>query len=620
MKKDATQVPPPVILVSAPWPLYSRPSVQLGALKAFLKTRNPRQRVLALHLYLKVAEQLGFRTYHALSQRTWPAECVFGALLFPERRKEIKTVFQREIKGEKTLDGIDFDALVSQVERVSEGLITGIDWADYQLAGFSICLCQLTSSLYFIRRIKALFPEMTIVVGGSMFAGAQAHGLMEAFPEVDFFINGEGEIPLSQLAKELNHVDVHEKLPIIPGVVSKRDVHNGTPASLSQLATLQDIPCPDYDDYFDLLKTLKSEKKFFPTLPAEVSRGCWWSSGVGGADRKGCTFCNLNLQWAGYRSKSAHQVASEIDHLTSRHGVLSVNFMDNLLPLKDSQEIFSTLGQLGKDLHLFGEIRATTPRDTLEAMKGAGTREVQIGIEALSTALLRKLNKGSTAIQNLQIMRDCEELGISNVSNLILQFPGSEPDHVKETLRALDFAAPFRPLRAVSFWLGFGSPVWHDQAAFGVKAVFNHPNYRILFPPRVCRAVRFMIQSYRGDRGYQRRLWQPVREEIRAWKKAYEEFHSGPSRCPMLTYRDGRDFLMIRQKSPHKDTITHRLTGKSRALYLFCSRHRSLKRIVGQFPTLSEDKILPFLRMMVDKKVMFEENGRYLSLAVHFSD
>lgn len=620
MKKDAAQVPPPVILVSTPWPLYSRPSVQLGALKAFLKARHPRQRVVAFHLYLKVAEQVGFQTYHAISQRTWPAECVFGALLFPERRKEIKTVFRREVKGEKTLRAIDFDALVSQVEGVSEGLIRGVDWSGYKLVGFSICLCQLTSSLYFIKRIKALFPKMTIVVGGSMFAGEQAHGLMEAFPEVDFFINGEGEIPLSQLVKELDHVDAYEELPAMPGVVSKRDVHNGTPASLSQLTTLEDIPCPDYDDYFDLLKTLKREKKFFPTLPAEISRGCWWSSSVGRADRKGCAFCNLNLQWAGYRSKSTYQVASEIDYLTSRHGVLSVSFMDNLLPLKDSQEIFSALGELGKDLRLFGEIRATTPRETLEAMKGAGTEEVQIGIEALSTDLLRKLNKGSTAIQNLQIMRDCEELGISNVSNLILQFPGSEPDHVNETLRALDFAAPFRPLRAVSFWLGFGSSVWNDQAAFGVKAVFNHPNYCILFPPRTCRAVRFMIQSYRGDRQYQKKLWRPVREKIRAWKKAYEEFHGGHSRSPMLSYRDGREFLIIRQKGPHRDTMTHRLTGKSRPIYLFCSRHRSLKRIVGQFPTLSEDKILPFLRMMVDKKVMFEENGRYLSLAVHFSD
>ena len=33
-------------------------------------------------------------------------------------------------------------------------------------------------------------------------------------------------------------------------------------------------------------------------------------------------------------------------------------------------------------------------------------------------------------------------------------------------------------------------------------------------------------------------------------------------------------------------------------------------------PKIGEDKILSFLRMMVDKRLMFEENGRYLSLAV----
>ena len=35
-----------------------------------------------------------------------------------------------------------------------------------------------------------------------------------------------------------------------------------------------------------------------------------------------------------------------------------------------------------------------------------------LGIEALATSLLKKLNKGTTAIQNLEIMRDCEALGI----------------------------------------------------------------------------------------------------------------------------------------------------------------------------------------------------------------
>jgi hypothetical protein len=56
--------------------------------------------------------------------------------------------------------------------------------------------------------------------------------------------------------------------------------------------------------------------------------------------------------------------------------------------------------------------------------------------------------------------------------------------------------------------------------------------------------------------------------------------------------------------------------GTSRAIYLFCQTHRSLVRILDHFPEVPEEKVLPFLKMMVDKQLMFEEHGRYLSLAV----
>ena len=54
----------------------------------------------------------------------------------------------------------------------------------------------------------------------------------------------------------------------------------------------------------------------------------------------------------------------------------------------------------------------------LDVFAGSGA----LGIEALSTRLLEKLNKGTTAIQNLEIMKHCEALNISNISNLILCF------------------------------------------------------------------------------------------------------------------------------------------------------------------------------------------------------
>jgi hypothetical protein len=249
-------------------------------------------------------------------------------------------------------------------------------------------------------------------------------------------------------------------------------------------------------------------------------------------------------------------------------------------------------------------------------MQDAGMYEVQIGIESLSTRLLKKLNKGTTAIQNLEIMKNCEELGIINVSNLILHFPGSDLIDVEETLKNLEFAVPFRPLRCVHFWLGFGSPVYNYSKNFDIKAVFNHPNYAALFPPHIFKSMNFMIKAYRGDLMFQRKIWQPVKKKMRIWKKRYSELHKGPLYTPILSFRDGREFLIIHQKRVGSEPSTHRLIGTSRAIYLFCQRHRSLKRIFAHFPKISEDSVVSFLRMMVEKRLMFEENGRYLSLAI----
>ncbi len=605
-----------VVLLSTPWPIFNRPSIQLGTLKSYLKSQFPELEIVAHHFYLKVAESIGYKLYHVISERTWPAETVYAALLYPERSKSIEKLFFRKAKGKPLLRDVDFKDLTKRVAEVSDEFIDNENWNNFGIAGFSICLCQLTSAMYFIRRMKQNFPDLPIVVGGSMFTGSSYSRLFKVFPEIDFVINGEGELPLSRLIRNLKNSPRTVDNLLIPGIVTAKEMNIESRVGFSQLEDLEDIPVPDYDDYFSLLKSFKPEKTFFPTLPAEISRGCWWQKSTTGGKHSGCAFCNLNLQWEGYRSKNAEQVVAEIDNLTSRYRSLSVAFMDNLIPLKTSGEIFSKLGKLEKDFRLFCEIRATTPGRVLESMKRAGVKEVQIGIEALSTRLLKKLNKGTTAIQNLEIMKNCEELGIVNNSNLILNFPGSDKEDVKETLQNLEFAISFRPMRFVHFWLGLESPVWQNPKDFGIKAVFNHPNYATLFPPEIYRQMVFMIQAYRGDLGYQRKLWQPVKRKVREWKKAYDENHNGHVHSPILSYRDGRVFLVIRQRRLSADPLTHRLEGMSREIYLFCRKHRSLKRILQQFPNLTEDRLIPFLKTMVDKKLMFEENRKYLSLAV----
>ena len=242
--------------------------------------------------------------------------------------------------------------------------------------------------------------------------------------------------------------------------------------------------------------------------------------------------------------------------------------------------------------------------------------EVQIGIEALSSGLLRKLHKGTSAIQNLEIMKNCEALGIRNISNLILQFPGSNERDVAETLRTLEFALPFYPLKAVNFWLGLESPVWQHPEKFGIKAVFNHANWSFLFPEKICRSLPLMIQTYRGDLTCQKKIWKPVKLKISEWHKQYAEIQSDSDGTPILSFRDGRDFMIIRQKRFRAEPAVHRLVGVSREIYLFCQKHRPIRTIFSAFPAISADAIVNFLSMMVEKQLMFAEKNKYLSLAL----
>lgn len=605
-----------VVLVSAPFPLYNRPSIQLGTLKAFLNAHLPDVYVAAHHMYLEVAQHIGYPIYQALSERMWLAETVCAALLFPNHFARVKKLYVRKAKGKKALKGLEFERLVSKVKTVSEAFMRRVRWDDFNLAGFSICLCQMTATLYLIRRIKERFPKLTIVGGGSTFSGLASKQLFSAFPEIDYWINGEGERPLTQLTRYLIDNPSDHGFPKISGVIHRHNAQNGAFNRFFQLTDLDTLPLPDYDDYFKRLKSFIPEKRFFPTLPVEFSRGCWWHRKSETGNDDGCVFCNLNLQWEGYRSKRPERAVAEIDNLTSRYEVLDVALMDNLIPARRSGAVFERLSKKTKDFKLFCEIRPNTSRQLLRRMKNAGVGEVQVGIEALSTPLLKKLNKGVTAIQNLEIMKHCEALGIVNDSNLILCFPGSEEKDVTETLRVLDYSLSYRPLRAVNFWLGQGSPMIKTASTYGIRAVFNHTNYGLLFPPEIARNVPLMVQTYRGDLSLQKRRWQPVKQKLKVWKMTYYKLRKNADGGPILSYQDGRDFMIIRQQQLNGPTLKHRLSGDSRAIYLFCEQHRSLKAILDRFGHVSEKKISSFLKMMIDKRLMFREKNRFLSLAI----
>ena len=151
-KMKNKSIPPlnKIALISTPWPLYSRPSIQLGTLKAFLQARTSDLQVDVFHFYLSLAEAIGYRLYHEISERTWLAESIYAALLYPKRIKKAADLFRKESAGNLILRQVRFKTLTARVKKATAAFINRQNWGAFGLLGFSISFCQLTSALYVI--------------------------------------------------------------------------------------------------------------------------------------------------------------------------------------------------------------------------------------------------------------------------------------------------------------------------------------------------------------------------------------------------------------------------------------------------------------------------------------
>jgi radical SAM superfamily enzyme YgiQ (UPF0313 family) len=295
-----------------------------------------------------------------------------------------------------------------------------------------------------------------------------------------------------------------------------------------------------------------------------------------------------------------------------------------MLPPAQDLLFFKMSGERHSDYNFFAEIRSVKSQkplaDIFSIYRHGGLSTVQVGIEAFSDSLLQKMQKGVTVIDNIATMRGAQENSLKLEGNLIVEFPGTSLAEVAETLDVLDYAFPFHPLAIASFFLGHSSPIHRDPQKYNIRAIVNHANNIKLFPKSILRHMNLLVKDYRGDRVYQRNIWKPVVQKIKKWQLYHEERKQNALQKPLLYYRDGGDFLLVRQELPDGKILHHRLKGTSRQIYLFCTDIRTEKEVCKKFPAVPPKKILFFLADLKKKRILFSEKNKYLALAVHFRD
>ena len=183
-----------IALVSMPWSIYNRPSIQLGSLKSYLRGQESDLQVDCFHHYLDIARAIGPQTYHWLTLSGWAGEALYAPILFSRMTSEASKLFERERRRFKRRNtGPDFEFLQRQVETGLRRWAAGINWERYSLVGFSACFNQLLPSLAAACLIKEIVPRINIVFGGSSCGGKGGADLQKNFSQVDFVVRGEGE-------------------------------------------------------------------------------------------------------------------------------------------------------------------------------------------------------------------------------------------------------------------------------------------------------------------------------------------------------------------------------------------------------------------------------------------
>ena len=129
-----------------------------------------------------------------------------------------------------------------------------------------------------------------------------------------------------------------------------------------------------------------------------------------------------------------------------------------------------------------------------------------------------------------------------------------------------------------------------------------------------------MVKDYRGDKLHQRKIWVPVDLKIKRWQHYHAQRNKSGLHSPLLFYRDGGNFLLIRQELPDGKVLHHKLKGASRKIFLSCTRIRSTSELLQNFPGIPPDRIVSFLADLRKKRLLFSEKDRHLSLAVHLRD
>lgn len=605
-----------VALVTMPFVSHHRPSIQLGLLKSIAQAYGfP---VTTFHLNLDFARQIGPELYDKLCEYRghllgdWLfAKAAFGQAIADEDEAFLRlSGFELDkAPPDMAVESSRLKEIRSQeVPTYIERLLDTIDWSRFKLIGFTSTFQQNMASFALAAAIKRRYPHILTVFGGSNFEGEMGVELTRTVECVDYAVIGEGDKAFPEFLLALAEGrDPAE----VPGVVCRQQGQVTPLRSRPPLRSLDDLPAPDYAEYFERARHLdllpqNPEEKIY--LPFESSRGCWWG------EKHQCTFCGLNGKGIGYRSKSPQKVQAELAELAEFYPQVIMEAVDNILDMSYLNTFMRELSETKPGYELFYEVKANLTRPQIKLLREAGVIKVQPGIESLNSHILKLMRKGISASQNVNAMRWARYYNLEVGWNLLWGFPGETVEDYQEQAALVPHLTHlFPPGGFGRIWMERFSPIYFEKENFPTRYIRPEASYAYIYPPEVDLNKIAYFFDYEFEQSLPGEVYEPTARALFAWKEAWKE----PEK-PRLFYWVYQGFLQIEDLRNPKQPLSYTIEDPQAAIYLaFSDRpHTALAVKTRLDLKYSVAEFEQILQKFCEYGLMMRDGNFYLSLAL----
>ena len=607
---------PQVALVTMPFGYSKFPSIQLGTLARVLKNHGLGSR--SFHFNLLFAHRIGVPLYEVLCEkRGMIGEWLFSSILFRDNPKHaqypdvFKPVFESTAREAGCSTGYLEEIAHTIAPQFLTELLTSYDWGQFKVVGFTSTFDQNVASLTLAKLIKELYPAVRIVFGGANFDGEMGLEHFRAFPWIDYVVVGEGEDVFPALVKNVLRGQ-EDALPA--GVAFRKDDEIRFQPNTTLFSDFSEVGPPDYDDYFDMVRELEGQGStgLNRILLYEGSRGCWWG------EKHHCTFCGLNAQAMTFRAKSSDQVAREMDGLSSRYNTTRFRLVDNIIDLKYIDALFGRFAASHYDLDVFMETKANLTKQQIQTLAQGGVKCMQPGIESLSAAQLKEMDKGVSPLQNVQCLKWSRYYNLDINWNILLGFPQETDADYKRQIALIPSLFHLQPPESTGkLWLERFSPYFMRPDEYGVRITGPGAAYEYVYDARKVDLNRIAYDfEYEIDWKVDPALYDQLCSLVQEWRARYFSQDR-----PFLFYAKAMSYVTVYDGRTDQPT-SERFDWPLSFVIEYCNEApktlEQIRRASADDPAASTPatSIDDAVSALTAKRILVEDKGRHFTLAL----